>query len=412
MNNKRFVRIVAVVLAIIMLFSIVMIAINALAGASASAAVTQSQIDKLREEKKDYERQKREITSKINTIEFERMTEIAKKGVLDDRITLTGLEIDNINEIINQYNILIREKEYEVVIAQNREELQLEKYRYRVRDMEENGIITYLEIVYDSTSFSDLLARLDFVGDIMRADENSYYDLQNARSYTIAAKAALEDTKTELEEEKGYLEIKEAELLEQLAEAHELILKMEADIDSAYELRQQVIAEEERVQREINAAVEELRRQQEAARQAAARQSGQSSSGGTWASGTGQFMWPAGGGITSEFGIRKHPVYGDLRMHNGVDIAAAHGTNVVAADSGTVITSTYNSNYGNYVVISHGDGLTTLYAHLSSRQVTAGTAVTKGQVVGLVGSTGISTGPHLHFEVSLNGTRVNPRNYL
>ena len=412
MNNKRFVRIVAVVLAIIMLFSIVMIAINALAGASASAAVTQSQIDKLREEKKDYERQKREITSKINTIEFERMTEIAKKGVLDDRITLTGLEIDNINEIINQYNILIREKEYEVVIAQNREELQLEKYRYRVRDMEENGIITYLEIVFDSTSFSDLLARLDFVGDIMRADENSYYDLQNARSYTIAAKAALEDTKTELEEEKGYLEIKEAELLEQLAEAHELILKMEADIDSAYELRQQVIAEEERVQREINAAVEELRRQQEAARQAAARQSGQSSSGGTWASGTGQFMWPAGGGITSEFGIRKHPVYGDLRMHNGVDIAAAHGTNVVAADSGTVITSTYNSNYGNYVVISHGDGLTTLYAHLSSRQVTAGTAVTKGQVVGLVGSTGISTGPHLHFEVSLNGTRVNPRNYL
>ena len=412
MNNKRFVRIVAVVLAIIMLFSIVMIAINALAGASASAAVTQSQIDKLREEKRDYERQKREITSKINTIEFERMTEIAKKGVLDDRITLTGLEIDNINEIINQYNILIREKEYEVVIAQNREELQLEKYRYRVRDMEENGIITYLEIVFDSTSFSDLLARLDFVGDIMRADENSYFDLQEARGETIAAKAALEDTKVELEEEKGYLEIKEAELFEQLAEAHELILKMEADIDSAYELRQQVIAEEERVQREINAAVEELRRQQEAARQAAARQSGQSSSGGTWASGTGQFMWPASGGITSEFGIRKHPVFGDLRMHNGVDIAASHGTNVVAADSGTVITSTYNSNYGNYVVISHGDGLTTLYAHLSSRQVSSGASVTKGQVIGLVGSTGISTGPHLHFEVSLNGARVNPRNYL
>ena len=411
MNNKRFVRIVAVILAILMLFSIVMIAITALADYSASAQVTQEQIDKLREEKREYERQKREIQSKINTIEFERMTEIAKKEVLDQRITLTGLEIDNINETINQYSILIREKEYEVVIAQNREDTQLQKYRGRVRDMEENGIISYLEIIFDSTSFSDLLARIDFVNDIMRADENSYIDLQQARNETEAAKVDLEVTKSELDEEKATLEDKEAELRDQLDEAHALIMKMEADIETEKALRMQVIAEEERVQKEINAAVEELRRQQELARLAAL-QNTQSSSGEGWVTGTGQFMWPANGSVTSYFGVRKHPVFGDMRMHTGIDIGAAHGSNVIAADSGTVITSTYNSNYGNYVVISHGDGLTTLYAHLSSRSVSVGATVTKGQVVGLVGSTGISTGPHLHFEVSVSGTRVNPMQYF
>jgi len=394
-----------------MLFSIVMIAIDALAGATASAVVTQEEIDKLREDKKEYERQKREIQSKINTIEFERMEEIAKKEVLDQRITLTGHEIDNINETINQFSILIREKEYEVVIAQNREDAQLLKYRNRVRDMEENGIISYLEIIFDSTSFSDMLARIDFVTDIMRADEKSYNDLQQARNETEAAKEDLEDTKAELDEEKAALEDKEAELLEQLDEAHALIIKMEATIDTQKALREQVIAEEARVQKEINAAVEELRRQQELARQAALRNA-QAAAGEGWVSGTGQLMWPAGGGVTSYFGVRRHPVFGDMRMHSGIDIAAAHGTNVVASDSGTVITSSYNSNYGNYIVISHGEGITTLYAHLSSRSVVVGASVTKGQVIGLVGSTGISTGPHLHFEVSLNGSRVNPMNYL
>ena len=409
MINKRITRAGAFALSVIMIFSIVLVAITALADTTALAGVTQAQINKLREEKKSLENQKREVQAKIDAIAFERLSELAKKEVLDQQIALTELEISNVEQIIDQFNMLIREQEYEVVIAQNREDAQLERYRTRVRDMEENGIVTYLEIIFDSTSFADLLARIDFVNDIMRADETSYIVLQQARAETIEAKTVLEDTKAELDDEKLYLEIKNEELNEQLEAAYELIRQLEEDIEAEEELRDQFAAEEDRVQKEINAAVAELQRQQEAARLAAQRRSGSSgggSSGGGWVSGTGDLMWPTSGSISSNYGARGSG------WHQGIDISAPRGTTVVAADSGTVVTSTNAGAYGNYIVISHGNGMTTLYAHLTTRAVGVGESVSKGQYIGTVGSTGRSTGPHLHFEVSVNGSRVNPLSRL
>jgi len=406
-------KIIACVLATIMLLLLAMVVISTLADTTASARVTQGHIDRLRAEKKEYERQKREVQSRIETIEFERMTELSKKEVLDQRIALTGLEIKNITETIEQYYILIREKEYEVFLAQNREEDQLHRYRSRVRDMEENGIISYLEIIFDSTSFSDLLARIDFVSDIMRADERLYIDLQIAKNETEEAKADLEETKAELDEEKVQLELKEDELFEQLEEAHELIRQMEADIEKESQYRDQLAAEEERVQREINSAVEQLRRQQEAERLRRLREQNQSQSGsanagggGGAVSGSGSLGWPAGGSVISKFGPRGG------RMHQGLDISGAHGAPIYAADSGTVVTVSHGSGYGNYVVISHGNGITTLYSHNSSNAVSVGQSVSKGQVIGYIGSTGNATGPHVHFEVSVNGTRVDPLLWL
>jgi len=400
MNNRRVVRIVAIILALIMLFSVFMIAINALT----ASAVTQAEIDKLKAQKQEFQRQKREIQSRINTIEFEKMSEIARKQVLDDRIMLIGMEIDNIIETIEFYVTLISEKELEVIAAQEREDQQLYKYKKRVRDMEENGVISYLEIIFDSTDFADMLARLDFVGDIMHADEETYYDLKRAQEETEAAKERLEQTKLEMEEEKLLQESMQLELEERLDEANALIEAIEADLESERALRAEVEADEEKIQREINKKVEELRRAQEAARAAAA------SSAASRVRGTGQLKWPvpSNGSVSSGFGMRMHPVYKVYRQHSGIDIPAKHGANVVAADTGTVITSAYNSSYGNYVVISHGNGVTTLYAHLSSRKVKENATVTKGDVIGLIGSTGVSTGPHLHFEVSVNGSRINP----
>jgi len=379
----------------------------------AYARVSQGQIDQLRGERRDLERQKHEIQSRIDAIESERSTEILRKDILDQRIILTGQEVENINSIIAYYDLLIREKEYEVFLAQDRENEQLNRYRNRVRNMEENGIISYLEIIFDSTSFSDMLARVDFIRDVMQADETAYNNLIIARSETENAKIVLEQIRIEMEEEKVNLELKELELLEQLNEAHALIRQLGENIDTERQLKDQISADEERILREINTAVAELERQQELERQHRIReqQRQQNTSSGTVTS-TGELRWPTSGSVTSGFGNRAHPVFGDVRFHNGIDIGASHGTVVVAADGGTVVTSTYNSSYGNYVVISHGSGRQTLYAHLSSRSVSVGANVSKGQQIGLVGSTGISTGPHLHFEVIENGVRINPRERL
>ena len=401
MKNKNITKIIAIILAVLMLLSIIMIALNVFV---AGAAPTQAEIDRLRAEKREYERRKQAIQSEINTIDFERKTEVAKKSVLDQRIMLTEQEIDNLNETIATYGVLIGEKELEVLAAQSREDLQLSLFKTRVRDMEENGLVTYLDILFDSTSFSDLLARLDFVGDIMQADESTYNNLIKACEDTIAAKDALQVTKLEMEEEKVQLENKQVELAEEVDSANLLIAELEADIEAENALYLEVDAEEKRIQADINKKVEELRREQE--RQEMAR--------ANVVKGSGKLRWPvpSGGSITSEFGTRLHPVYKVYRQHSGIDIGAPHGASIVAADAGTVITSAYNSSYGNYVVISHGNGMTTLYAHMSSRKVSEGTSVSKGQLIGLVGSTGVSTGAHLHFEVSVNGQRVNPRRYL
>lgn len=410
--SKRFIKIVAIVLAVIMLLSVGMIAVDLLFSDRASARVTQAQIDRLRAERREHERERREIQSRINSIEFERMEEFARKGVLDERISITVLEIENITDTIRYYETLIREKEYDVFLAQIREEEQLELYRNRVRSMEENGVITYLEIIFDSTSFADLLARIDFVADIMRADEQSFNALTMAREDTEAAKEALENTKNQLDIEKLELEEMEADLLTQLEEAEALIRRIDSDLEAERELRALVVAEEERVLREINSAVAELRRQQE--RERLARQRAQAAARGPTQTvvGTGQLLWPASGPVTSPFGMRFHPVHRVNRFHSGIDIAAPHGAPIIAADSGVVVTATWNSGYGNYIVIDHGNGMQTLYAHNSRNLVSPGQAVSRGQLIGRIGSTGVSTGPHLHFEVIINGTRVNPMLHL
>ena len=406
MNSKRVARVIAIILAFLMLFSVIMIVVDSV---TASARVTQAEIDRLRAQKREQEKKKQEVQSRINSIDFERMTELAKKRVLDDRITLTGEEIENIIETIDFFGLLIIEKQLEVQEAQAREDAQLQLYKRRVRDMEENGVISYMEILFDSTDFTDLLARFDFISDIMRADEKVYNDLIAAKNETMAAEEALRQTREEMEGEKVLLEHLYQELEEQLEEATALIAQIELDLLAERALRAEIQAAENQIQREINAKVEEKRRQDEADRIRAANR----------VIGSGDLRWPVPGHstITSEFGLRRHPVFRVMRQHNGIDIAAPHGARVVAADDGTVIISSYDSGYGHYVVISHGsnrmgNNVTTLYAHLSSRGVKEGQSVAKGDTIGRVGSTGVSTGPHLHFEVSIGGNKTNPKSYL
>ena len=408
MKNKTVLRVIAIVLAVIMLMSVGFVILDSLV-ASANTGQTRARINSLRQELQEYQRRRNEVQTYINAIDFERRAELARKSILDDRIMFTGMEIDIIEATIEQYEILIIEKEEEVVRAQEREDDQFRIFRTRVRDMEENGVISYLEILFDSTSFADLLARMDFITDIMRADEQIYHSLVAAREATIEAKEELEATRLELEEERVLLYERKDELAEQVAEADALIYQLLQDREAEQALHDALVADENRILRQIREQEEELRRQEAAAAAAAAAARSQQNA----VRGTGELTWPVPGHrrVSSPFGIRQHPVFGVMRAHNGIDIPAPHGTNVVASDRGTVITSSYNSSFGNFIVISHGN-MNTLYAHLQSRAVRVGDVVQRGQVIGRVGSTGISTGPHLHFEVHVNGQRVNPQRFL
>jgi len=212
-----------------------------------------------------------------------------------------------------------------------------------------------------------------------------------------------------MEDEKVLLQEKQLELESELDQANLLIAQIEANLISERALYDELRAEADAIQRDINAKDEERRREAEKIRLQKMNA----------VLGTGDLMWPVPGyrEITSEFGVRLHPIFRVYRQHTGIDIGAPHGAKVVAADTGTVIISDYNSSYGNYIVISHGASIngknvTTLYAHLSSRGVREGAVVVKGDTIGRIGSTGVSTGPHLHFEVSIAGSRVNPRWYL
>lgn len=393
MTKKWFVRFIAILMAAILALSVLYIAVNSFT----ASAVTQGQIDNLKKQQKDYEKKKAEIQSQINSLEYQQSTALSKKAVLDKQIKLTQDQIENISEQIETYTHLIADKQNEVSQAQATEDAQWALFKVRMRTMEENGTISYISVVFNANSFPDLLARLDIVGEIMQYDQNLFQKYKAAKQATIQAKKLLEEAKAGQEADKAELQSRQTELQTQLSAANALLQEIESNIEAARELYQQEKAAAESIQNEINKKVEELKRQQSGSVQ-----------------GTGKLTWPTPSSmlVTSQFGMRKHPVYGDYRMHYGIDIGASYGVNILAADTGTVIISEYSSSYGNYVVISHGSGVTTLYAHMSSRLVKEGDKVSQGSVIGKVGSTGASTGAHLHFEVSINGSRVNPLNYF
>lgn len=391
MSKKWLIRVVAIIMALAMVLSVLYVVVGSL---TAQAATTQSQIDTLKKQQKEIEKKKQEIQSQINSLEYNQKSALAKKEVLDTQIQLTEDDIANINDQIATYEQMIVDKQAEIVQAQKDEDEQLALFKLRIRTMEENGSISYLSIIFEANSFSDLLARIDLIGEIMQYDEQLYESLKAAKQATIDAEADLKKAKEEQEIQREELIAKQTELEKQLTEADALLDQIEEDIAAAKELYQQEQAAGKDIQTQINKKTEELKKQQTV-------------------KGTGSFIWPTPSCsiVTSVYGNRWHPIYHEYRNHAGIDIGAKYGASILAADGGQVIISAYSSSYGNYVVISHGNGYTTLYAHMSSRSVKEGDKVTQGQVIGKIGSTGNSTGPHLHFEISLNGSRTNPLKY-
>lgn len=411
--RKRFVAILAVILALLILLPILITVFSGMA-----YAVTQADIDALKEQKEALQAEQDELQITIDGLEAEQASALERKAALDEQNELARQEIELINEQIDIYDQLIANKQIELDEAIAAEEEQVEKYRTRMRAMEEEGTLSYLSILFEATSFSDFLSRIDMIREIMERDSELEANFIAAREHVETVKADYEATQAAQEISKAELLDRKAELELEIEDACELIAAIEADLET-YEAEYLANeAAEAALDEEIYAKIAELEAQrlaEEAAKNEQNKDQNQNDGGGEAdrAPGTevpaGMFIWPTTGyNVTSQWGYRIHPIFGVQKFHSGIDIAVNSGEPIYAAASGTVVTAVYSSSYGNYVMISHGNGYYTLYAHMTNYIVTTGQSVTQGQVIGYVGSTGWSTGPHLHYEVRVNGSTIDP----
>ncbi|MFB0921110.1 MAG: peptidoglycan DD-metalloendopeptidase family protein [Oscillospiraceae bacterium] len=398
-SKKKFVSAVCIVLALIFIVTLVL-------GAFSSAwAVSQSEINALKNQQTAIQQQKKAIQTKISDLQGKQNSAIDQKEALDEQNELARQEIELISEQIDLYTGMVEEKAKELEEAEQDEANQKDALRVRMRAMEESGSLTYYSILFNASSFTDLLARISDISSIMQYDKALEDKYVAATQKVAEVKAEYEETLKEQQDKKTELEARKAELEQQIADAEAVIANLEKDIEKYKTEYAANDSQEAAIRSQIDKKVAELQKQQ------AARKAGQKV-----VSGSGTLTWPVVGtstaSVTSGFGYRIHPIFGDKRFHSGVDISANSGTTIMAADAGTVVSAVYSSSYGNYVVISHGNGMVTLYAHMSSMAVSSGQTVTKGQTIGYVGSTGWSTGPHCHFEIKVNGQLVDPLSYF
>ena len=365
---------------------------------SPAAAVTWADVNDLKDEAGDLADQRKELESQLDALADDKSEALKRKDLLDQQITNLSSQIRNVEAQISTYETLITQTEAELAEAQEKEEAQYELFCSRVRDMEKRGTVSYWSVLFRATSFTDLLGRLDIINEIMDADQAVIDELKALQEEIETKKTELETSKKESEAAKADLVTKKNDLDVQRTKANQLVQEIESNESEYQSTLDAIEAEEESIQKKIVQLSQQL-----------AAQNGSSSSAAL-----GGYIWPVSSRrITSPFGNRNTGIAGASTNHKGVDIGGVYYTSRVhAAKAGTVIISTYSSSYGNYVVVSHGSGNTTLYAHMSSRSVSVGDYVNQGDVLGITGSTGISSGPHLHFEITENGTRVNPLNYL
>lgn len=357
-------------------------------------AVIQAQIDSVR--------------SQYNANATEIQALVDKKNAVDQQIALLHDQILNINEQLRIYSQMIADTQERLDEANLKLEWLNRQYKERIRAMEENGEITYWQVIFQSSSFTDMLDRMNMVDEIAAADTQRLADLQVASANVAENQRILseemldlQDTREQLESSEEMLKVKRTESDDILRDLISQQSEFQALLDESEALQSDLMTEIAEKQRELQAAQykEELVKM--------ALKGENPPSNATW-------IEPVSGyTISSPFGYRKSPTTGASTNHKGVDMACPSGTPIYATRAGTVTVASYQAGgAGYYVSINHGDGFASIYMHMTRYVVSKGQSVTQGQLIGYVGSTGISTGPHLHFGVSYGGTYVNPMAYL
>lgn len=323
--------------------------------------------------------QEKGLVAELNTLERQLEQAENELAVLNKRVQVTEQDL--------------RQTETELQKAEEELAEQTDILGERLRAMQENGPVSYIEVLLSSGDFADLLNRFDSMKEIVAQDVVLMENIKKKRNEIESKKQTLEKKQAELVSLQGSVRNKK-EAIETKAQAKQQLL---ADISKQKSVYEQALNELEQTSREIEQAIRRLQ---------------SPDSPGTISRGKGAMSWPTAGPISSYFGYRTHPVFGTKKLHSGLDIAASHGQTVTAAADGVVIMSGWYGGYGKAVVIDHGGGISTLYGHHSSLLVSVGQKVRRGQAIAKVGSTGVSTGPHLHFEVRVNGTPQDPLGWL
>ena len=427
---------------------------------AATSSELKAQINALQQQRSNLEAEIRALRGKLsqNADEIQQMVE--QKNVIDQEIFLLYQQIDNINNQIATYSMLIADKQEELTAAQAKFDQLLAENKVRIQAMEEEGEVTYWSVLFQANSFADLLDRLNMVREIAAADKRRLDQLNAAAKVVSDAKAVLEEEKTALEETKKTLDATQEELAVKREEADALLVELvdrgmeyEALVAMSEKTQAQLMLEIANKEDEYDDALyrewlatsippttkpkppsetkpqettptkptepgetteptepeetteptepEETTEPTEETKPQETEPEEES-----WVVPINYIM------MTSPFGYRTDPVYGGTAFHYGVDLAAPAGTPIYASRSGTVSIASYDGSCGYYVQINHGDGYRSIYMHMTHYIVSAGQYVSRGQVIGYCGSTGKSTGPHLHFGISYNGSYVNPANYI
>ncbi|MBQ3505035.1 MAG: peptidoglycan DD-metalloendopeptidase family protein [Oscillospiraceae bacterium] len=465
-NRKKLISILAGIMAFVMILSLLLSLLPTHAHAASSSEI-RNQINDLKEQKKDIQSQIEEVKSQYEENEDEIADMVARKNVIDQEIGLLNTQILVMNEEIAAYNLLIADKQNELDDASERLEALNAEHKERIRTMEEEGTVSYWEVLFKARSFADLLDRLNMVEEIAASDRRRLAAMEEAAEEVAVAQENLETEKAGLEEAQAELEQTHAELDAKRQEADDLITELLGKGEELEDLWAEFEAQEEAFMKEIAQKEKEYNEAKHkewleymatyttvppATTQPPTTGSTNNSSGTNSGTNTGGNSGNTGntgntgnnnsGGnsgnsgnsgntgsgapssgaswlrpcsytyLSSPFGYRDAPTAGASTYHQGVDLAAPKNTPIYATRSGVVTASTYGSAAGYYVTINHGDGFSSIYMHMETKVVSAGQAVSAGQLIGYVGKSGVATGYHLHFGISYNGMYVNPCLYV
>lgn len=349
----------------------------------------------------DLEAELSDVQSQMNEAQHRKELAEEQIGSVSELLRQIQSELDvALNELRaievqqSHVNAQIQQTEVELAAAQKRLDERERILNKRLRDVYMHGKLNYLEVILGAKSFTDFANRLEFLKRIVSADLNLITEIRAERELILQKKQQLEAQRQQLAKLQAEAEAKKA-VVENKKQDQLIVL---ARLQDEKALAEASYAELQATSQDIEARIRA--RQQQGA------------SAGQVVHGSGVFIWPTSGPITSPFGYRIHPIFGTQIYHSGIDIGVDTGTPIVAADSGVVVEADWLGGYGYAVVIDHGNGLSTLYGHNSELAVSPGQSVQQGQVIAYAGSTGYSTGPHCHFEVRVDGSPVDPMGYL